>query len=262
MLALCLVASKLTDSSSVARAWGGRLAAVTFVVYAGYALVMNEVDVLHAALRAALVSGLVLGLAWLLLPVLLWLGQHTVGALWHALGRGCRTVYRCHAERRRRRASLRDAQRAQADYTRRAPERERARQDAETRAQTEAVARQRREDVRARCELFFTLHEQDLAKCFAREHFQTYLERYLGEDRSPEYVEERGQRLLDILQQALEKVRPARKFSSLEQINAWFDAQLAPVLAMPDGPTRQTLEAQLRARRDELLARYMEELGS
>lgn len=204
---------------------------------------------------ALLTGGAALGFFWITLPTFSFLSDATVGALWRR-GQDWR---RQAEERRRRREREHEERQRRREYEQRAPERERERQDADARTCREADARRRRENFRVQCELFYNLHEAEIGGRFKREMFTDYLQRYMGEERTPEDVEQRAEKLMELMKDALEKASPARKLNSVENILAWYDGEMARLTPLPDGDQKDILIAQLTAKRDEFLFQHLEE---
>jgi hypothetical protein len=134
------------------------------------------------------------------------------------------------------------------------------RRQAEQEAAEEAS--RRRENARARCEMFFTLHAPEIGKRFPKTMFDDHLRRYLGDDRSPDDVEARAEQFLDLLRQQLEKVQPSPKFKTLEDIARWFEEQKRQLDALPEGRERRALLAMLKERYTELTTQFLQEMRS
>ncbi len=138
--------------------------------------------------------------------------------------------------------------------------------DEQSRAEQEHHARgkkhdqKRRENARARCEVTYHLHAPEIGKRFTRPMFDDYMRKYMGDGRDPDEVEERAAQLEALLQEHVERVRPAPKFRSLEDIARWFEEQKRQLAGLPDDRVRQTLLAKLKARYTELTTAFLEEM--
>ena len=239
VLVLLFVGSKI--SSETQQHLGSRLAIGGFMVYCVYGFLtfrpQKAEDLLWVAIRGLLAAGLVLGFSWLLLPVVAFLYHHSIGALVDSV-RDLRLRIRQRAQERRARRE--DARRlrthaAEEERWRREAERRRPDEEARTRAQEEAQrrseeAQRRREAARDRVELFYRLYFADIGSRVKEEWFNTYVERNMGDNHPADYVEQRAERLLETLQQALERTNPVRHYQSLAEIKATFEEQRQLIL--------------------------------
>ena len=80
----------------------------------------------------------------------------------------------------------------------------------------------RREDARAKVELFFNVHAPELKNRFTREMLDDYVRRYMGDDKAAEVVEARADTLLEVIRQHLEKVQPAAARDTFDDLLARF----------------------------------------
>jgi hypothetical protein len=179
--------------------------------YGAYGWVVSppaaEMDLVGLAVRCLLGGFLVASAAWVGLGIVAFAHAHTLAPLGRRL-RDWRSAV--EAGRRDRRLLLQDEEnrrRAAEAYAAGAPDREARQREAEVRATREAADRQRRDNARSACEIFYSLHAPDIADRFPRVLFEDYLKRYLGDDRPPEFVEEHARRLREVIEQHLQKKR-------------------------------------------------------
>lgn len=118
----------------------------------------------------------------------------------------------------------------------------------------------RRETARSRCEVLYHLHAPEIGKRFTRPMFDDYLRKYMGDSRDPDEVEERAAQLEALLMDHVERVQPAPKFKSLEDIARWFEDQKRELAKLPDDKLRQTMLAKLKARYTEITTEFLEEM--
>jgi hypothetical protein len=130
---------------------------------------------------------------------------------------------------------------------------------ARTRERTSA--QKRRDDARARCEVFFGLHGPEIGTRFPKAMYDDFARRYLGDDHPPEYVEERAEQLLALLQQHLDKVEPAEKPMDVTELAAWYKRTRAQIEALDlDERTKRMQLAELNARYAELMQEQIQNL--
>lgn len=145
-------------------------------------------------------------------------------------------------------------------------QRERAREQASVSRQTyeqsmlrKSEAQKRRDDARASCEIFYSLHAPEIGSRFTKVMFDDFVRRHMGDERPPEYVEERSRQLREVLQQHLAKCEPPRP-RTLEELAAWFQEQKRQIDGLPDGVNKDALRAQLNARYAEMTSQLLEEM--
>jgi hypothetical protein len=176
-----------------------RLAAAAFLAYGGYALVTAEgwqpEQLPGVAVRAGLVAGLVLIVAWILQPVL-----DAFKALLPLPPTRDRPVGPPRSQRREKRADARDDRR-----------------------DPEEGWQQRRDRARLKVELYYVLATPFLGAQFPRPTFEEFVHRYLGDHLPPEEVEENSKQLQLILQQQqTTQANGPQEFASLEELTRWF----------------------------------------
>jgi hypothetical protein len=156
----------------------------------------------------------------------------------------------------RREAAVR--QRDRDAVARMAAERERVRREAEAAAPAKAAGQRRREDARARCELLFSLYAPEIGQRFPRALLDDFVRNYMGDERSPETVEQRSEQLQGILLQHLEKSGQSTKRVTLADLAQWFLREKEQIEATPlQDEDRENLLAQLEARFARLQEKYI-----
>lgn len=244
------------------RRQGIGLAGVAFLAFGAFRYSVmppdSGEDLQRLALRSLLAAGLILGLAWIVLPLGSGCFQFLRSFLFLPIVQRWNSILGWVAERKRRRADDDRLRRAQEAYDRAAPDRERQRQEADARARMETQAQKRRDEARARAELFFALHSPELGDRFPKADFEDFKSRYLGDQRAPEYVEQRAQQLIEIIQQHLEKVSPSQK-ADINDLIAAFERQCATLAASPlDEEVKQSLLWTLREQLFDRLKKNLE----
>lgn len=244
--------------------WGHRLAAGAFV---GYVILggieTNADDASHwAALtfRGLFAAGFVLGIAWIALPILGLIHQHTIRRPAERARQ-----WRNEAERRRRdkdtrREAEKQAALRQAEWERYAPERERDRLQAEANAQTQTETQRRREDARASALLSFSFYAAKLGPRFTREMFDEYIRKYMGDEHPAELVERRGKELIAIFEKHLLDVQPAKQPTSIESLGQWYQQTKTQIegLGLDEG-VKDVRLIDLEKRFNDLLSKQLEE---
>lgn len=170
--------------------------------------------------------------------------------------RGARWGIRTRINRRRQREA---AMQAKINAERSAIESERQRQESERRAVREGEAQRRRDDARASVQLLYLRHAPEIASRLPREEFDAFVEEYMNDKRTPEYVEERAKQLQEVILEHKKCVDPQVKPTSVSQLTEWFEGQKREIEALPDGRTKRTLLSQLEERYTEMIERLLEE---
>lgn len=245
--------------------WGGFLAIVAFLAYTGYALhtfpLFGAEGMLDLTLRSVAAGGLALGISWIVLPLVSMLVRGLILfplAKIKNYGQSVGERIKTRNERRQQEELLRQTQ---AEYERSTPERERARMEAEARTRAGALAQKRREDARTACELLFHRHSHVLAGRFHKETFADLVQKYMGDNRPPEEVEERGKQLQDIMLQHVHQIEPPDKPYAIESLTEWYKKTKELIEGLPvDQRYKQAQLAQLNARYAELMQELMENL--
>jgi hypothetical protein len=208
--------------------WGVRLGGIAFLFTFAQGLaaegLADGATIFRCVAASLFLAAAVIVVAWHVLTVLtfalrqVWLPLHARLRLV-----GWRVRWWLTAGRRRREEAERAA-RARLEHAYEAPRRmAEAARDAERRRQ-EAAAQKRREDARAKVELFYALHGPSLGKRFTKASLTDFVGRYLGDDRPPEYVEERASQLLAVLQQHLDEAAPKPTKAPLDELlQSWHE---------------------------------------
>lgn len=145
------------------------------------------------------------------------------------------------------------------ERTRRAEERG-AREYA-ARDRDRATAQKRREDARAKCEIFFGLHGPEIRSRFSKAMYEDFVRRHLGDDHPPDHVEERARQLLDLLQDHLDRIEPPEKPMDVGDLAAWYKETRAQIESLDlDERTKRVQVSQLNARYAELVQEQIENL--
>jgi len=248
--------------------WTHRLAAVAFVGYSVAGLATwsprSAWDLVSLVLRAVLAAGLVLTVSRILLAMTFFVYRRTVGAWWQ---KWRFFLQRRRAERERRRQWEREREnKASEERDRQAREAEDRRQllveqERQERAAQEArKAQRRRDDARARCELLFTLYVPEIGNRFTRPMLDAFLKNYMGNDKSPDEVEERAKQLEEILNQHRSVVRPAPRFKDIEDLAHWYVTEKHRIENLPVDPMfKEQHLVQLHTQYAELTQQVMEQ---
>ena len=262
VLILVGVGGRLSDP--IRRRWGVGLGVVAFLAYGGYAwdvlLPSTAQALLGITLRSLAAGGLATGLAWLALPPVDFLYRHAVLLPAEKCRAGAEAAARRRAERARLREQEEARRRREEEYARSAPERERAQREAEAAAPQRAEAQRRREEARIACEVLYALHAPDIGQRLTKETFDDFVKRRLGDDRTPEYVEERARQLREIIERHAEKVCPSPKESTVEETMAAYRLEVERITAAGLDPDwRDALLLKLKDQLFERLTRRTEE---
>jgi hypothetical protein len=145
---------------------------------------------------------------------------------------------------------------------RRARESWQMQQDSEQTARRQYSAQKRRADARARCELFYNLHGPELSPRLNHKQFEDFWKRHLGDEQTPEYVEERAAQLLDTMQKHLEKAGHREQKKSIADIAAWFLEEKTKIDRLPLNPEdKEQMIADLEARFTQLQQKYIRSMN-
>ncbi len=132
--------------------------------------------------------------------------------------------------------------------------------DLQERRRVEEESRRRRDDARLRCELFYALHAPEIAARFTREQFTQYLRDFLGDHVAPELVEERADRLQEIIREHAERTNPKPKLHDIAALAGWYVAKKAEIEAAGlSDEDRGTALAVLEQRYGNLVVELMRE---
>jgi hypothetical protein len=167
------------------------------------------------------------------------------------------------ADRRRQREQdareERERRDRQEEWERQRPEREKWERKAEATRATEAAARKRREDARAKCEIFFGLHAPEIGARFSKAMYDDFVRRHLGDDHTPEHVEERARQLVELLERHLDKIEPADEApQTIGDLTTWYEQATAEIEArVTNARIRNTSLAQLKEQYAERLQQIL-----
>lgn len=235
----------MASSSPTLQLWGWRVATASFLGYLIYGFAMFATpaadELVTITLRALLAGALALGPAWIVLSVL----SFTL----HRLS----TLQSAAARLRSHRPPV---------FTQPEPPIHPI-QNTETPEQQAArlKVQQRRQDARFASESLYSLYAIDIAERFSKSEFDSFLKKYMGDDQSPETVEQRAGRLQQMIQQHYEKVNPPEDFPDLEALTNWYEAQKMRIETLPiQDSYKQDYLVQLNTRYADLTQQIMERL--
>ncbi|REK08652.1 MAG: hypothetical protein DWQ37_20150 [Planctomycetota bacterium] len=261
IMLLAAVGACMAGNTPRLRVLGWRIAAGAFVLYGMYAVALGRTtDAAELALiliRAVLAGGLTLGLAWVLLPA----GVFIVRTLAvHPVTKGRAALHTLLANRR---AAQEELERVRAELDWKAAElasaETRYRQAAEVN-RTDREAQRRRDNARAGCELLYAQYAPELEQRFSRNAFAKFIADYMGDERSPEEVEQRAEQLSEALRVHRQILDPAHRFGTLRELTAWYDEQRQQVQSAGLHPdSAEVLLVNLEIHYEELLRRFIQE---
>jgi hypothetical protein len=129
------------------------------------------------------------------------------------------------------------------------------------RRSSETDAQKRRDESRSHCELTYSFYAPKLGERFTRAMLDSYIEKYMGDNQTPEDVERRGQELQVTLQKHLESVEPPKKKLTLESLARWFIEEKQRIESLPvDEKSKRRHIAELNGRYAELSSQLMENI--
>lgn len=227
------VGAKIVGNDPSLQQWGLRLGAIVFVAFAIFRWLaenaLSAEDVITIAVRAAIAAGMATGVCWVLLPFLAKITR-SIGTTW----RRSRDAWK---ERRRKAHEQSEAEQrrrwAAEEEVRLAPLRQQQQREADERRKTAAAAQRRREDIRAQCELIFTTFAPEVGSRFPREMFEHFVRTYMGDNRSPDEVEQRAHQLEGILHEHRAAIKPAPRFRNLEELATWYMTETGRIESLP-----------------------------
>ena len=119
------------------------------------------------------------------------------------------------------------------------------------------ATRRRCHEARLRSDLLYERNARLLAGSFSRERFEQFMNRYLGNDTSPDLVEKREQLLREMIMDSL-GTTPAPKFASMTDLAAFFAARRHEISALPHADdVKDAYIVQLNKQEDEALRRFL-----
>ncbi len=212
----------------------GQLAAALTLALVLVADLAEGTSPLHVAGRGLILSGLVLGVSWLVLPAARGVSRRTVDPLVRAFRTAGERARERRAARREEVHRVEARSRETEAWERAAPEREREQEEAAARRDEELRARKRRDDARFQCLLYHSRHAEALAAKVSRKTLDAFLARYLSDEVDPEIVEQRAAQLCENLRECLHGSRAGgTAFATLDDLADHFRRQRDQVAALP-----------------------------
>ena len=243
--------------------WGLQLSALAFVAFGLYQVIHDPPsaadDLLPMLLQSLAFGGLVLGVSWILLPVVGVLIDRTIVVVVRRLRSSIAAETRRRQELRMQSQTHREREDAAREYARSAPERQRQLILAEVERQRAADEQNRRDKARADCLRLFLLLARDVKSRFTRKMFDEYASGYLSDNRPADDVEGHAEKLKLLMQQHYDKIEPPKKFRSLQDVACWFQSEKKNLEAIEDEKMRRSLIAKLNQRYAELTTQFFEE---
>lgn len=252
----------------VSHVWAERLGLVGFLAFVGLSLASQQMpsegDLIVIVIRGLLAGWFAATIILIGLPMVLWLAaQARVRRLAVLAVTDARR--RKREEERRIRQDETDRKVRQKERDRTAPERERAQREALELADLERQQKhgdqKRREDVRSHLELLYGLYAPKIQSRFTREMFADFVTKYMGDNRMPTDVEERGQQLQTMMEQHHQAVDPPPKRATLQDLATWFVSEKQRLESLPlDDMLKDEFRAVLHERYSELTQRFLQKL--
>jgi len=248
---LTIIGSKMTSECFNVRWWGWRAAAVTYVLFACYAVCVlkptSAADLVHIAFRGLFAAGLTLGLFWILIPLIGVVHRAVLSVAQATAARPTvSTRQQSEAEQRLRDETLRQ----QADRN--------ARENHE--AARKIDAGHRRDEARMRCLMLYDRHGELLADQFPRERLQEYFDHYMSDSSAAEIVEQRAQTLTSMIDNwvAQSKSRQKKQFESLGELAAFYQRQREEVTPLPYDPdVKDSLLCNINIQEEQAIQRFL-----
>src|SRR5262249_25740945 len=154
-----------TAEKPAPRRFGGAVAGVALIAVMAFGI-HRRMELLALAIGAAGFGLFVLGTAWMVFAIVFYVLDALVAAMAAPVFRPRREVVTASPPLREPVPEI--------EIPVRSPE------EIEAEAQERYDQQQRRDDARMRCDLYYNLHETELS-CFEREHYQSYVDRYLSD---------------------------------------------------------------------------------
>ena len=267
MLLFCLscIGGRAIQEQPELAPWGARTGLMALLTYVAFQsptfCPTSPEELLWILLRGLLAAAYATTLTWILLPVAV--------VVWRLTGRRIVDAMRaaCAAERKRQderhAATLRSQERQAIVRPSRplSPEQEQQQREAESLArvarEAEETASRRREEARLRSDLLYERNARLLSGSFPRERFEQFMNRYLGNDTTPDLVEKREQLLREMIMDSL-GTTPAPKFASMTDLAAFFAARRQEISDLPHADdVKDAYIVQLNKQEDEALRRFL-----
>ena len=266
LVLLLVLGTKLVERDEKLQTLGKKIALGAFFLFVAVLANHQEPSMASAwvaiIVRSLIFAGIVLGAAWTILPSGVFVYEHTLGALFRSLDESARASRKREEEKKR----ALEQQLRNEEWERMRPERERLAKEAallaEAQAKLRSAGQKRREDARAACELAYAIVAPEIGNRFSKADFTAFVSKYMTDSFPPEQVEERAVQLKAIIQQHQEKIVPAQKFRSMQDLAVWFEQQKSQLEAISDVRMRSTLLVQLKERYSELTTQMLSELSS
>lgn len=248
--------------------WSWRIAGAVFLVDG--VMCLGEVNRITAAeCLAATVHGLIAG-SLALGVTLSALGAASAlyrpfGLMTRKMEEQSRSKKRQREQQENERQSAEKRRRLDEEWERSRPERERRQlEDAERQAldaRLKYQAQKRREDARIQCESFYSLHAPLIRRRFTKDMFDSFISRYMGDNRPPAEVEERAAQLQALIEQHVQAVAPMKKEPTIDALATWFLAEKRRIDTLSiDDELRDEHLAHLNMRYSELSQEILEKM--
>jgi hypothetical protein len=256
---LVAVGRQMAGESSNVLKWSARLAATGFLAYLAYGAITFQPataeDWIGVIIRGLLTAGLTYSIALIVLSVVAFLRHNLLIPLRRPYTQSNSTAPSAQ------RALDYQRQWEQDDANRKAREQQKVRQEAEAKvdAEEKANAQKRREDARLQCDLLYQRHARELSQSFPRDQFNEFLNRYMSDVHAPEYVEERGKLLEEVIRESLGSGKQQAKFSNLKELANYFENRRKEVDALPyPDDLKDTYRTQINREEDEALRKFLQ----
>jgi hypothetical protein len=233
---LLFIGAKIGGNDPRSITVGKVLGYVSFLGYCAVAIChftpAHPAQIAAIIIRALLLTGIVVGTAWILTPLL----RIVLGAR-----------DRIAAARRQRQLDAAhrrvQAERALEEQERRRDESERRRRQLELDQETkERLRKQRNIDeqnkcrrvaARAQCERLYRLCKHVIASRFDQAALDEWMRKYMADDQPPDVVEKHGEQLCGIIEQHRHEVGAPKQGSAIGLVTEWFLAEQARIESLP-----------------------------
>ena len=244
---------------------GKHAAAAAFVCYAAYGWYIFQPataeDWIGITIRGAFAAGLVLGLSWIVLAVVVFAYRYTaenpIRTVRNRISRAKRQkAEQEETERRQREAEIREQQqREQAERE----ARQREREAKERAAKASEEAEHKTKFARTECELLYNGYATELESLLPSEEFEHFLKKHLSASQPPERIDRYATLLKKTIQRYLKiaKRRPS-SFKNIPEIASHFQDVRKEIDELPyDEETKQTLVAHLSMAEEQAIERFL-----
>lgn len=255
-LILLFVGNKVSQGNLRVRTFAVGMSALALVAFIGWNFsrgTANSDNLVELSFRGLLLAGIFLGAAWILLTIVAGLYGNSASVL----SRWSAGVSRMRADRKQR---IEDEKlKKEQEGWRAASEKENEKRKAkrEEDEKLAAEARKKRDDARATCEVLFATHCFEIRQRFPKETYDAFVSKHLGDDKPPDYVEQRAVELCDIIKKHLEKVEGRGK-KDLAELAKWYLEERKRIEAtLLTDDDKNLLIAQLEERYVKLQEQYL-----